>query len=166
MSQVHEAPAARPFVVDSDDGDRIWFGDTAMSFKATAASTGGELFLMEARMPAGFSPPLHVHHDEHEAFYILEGEVEIVCGPERYVTTAGSFAFLPRGIAHTFRVLSDGARGLTIAVPGGIEHFFRAAGRPAEGPGLPPPSGFDVALVQSVASRFNLEFVGPPLGPA
>ena len=166
MSQVHKLPAARPFALDADDGDRIWFGGGTMNFKATALATDGELFLMEADMPAGFSPPLHVHHDEHEAFYILDGELEIVCGSERYVARAGSFAFLPRGIAHTFRVLSDGARALTIAVPGGIEHFFREAGSQAEGAGSPPASEFDVALVQSVASRFNIEFVGPPLGPA
>ena len=55
-----------------------------MTIKATAASTGGELFLMESAVPAGFSPPLHVHHDEHEAFYVLEGELDIVCGRERY----------------------------------------------------------------------------------
>ena len=50
----------------------------------------------------------------------------------------GAFAFLPRGIAHTFRVVGDRpARFLTIAAPGGLEGFFRDAGRPAAGPGLP-----------------------------
>jgi quercetin dioxygenase-like cupin family protein len=166
MSQLHEVPAARPFALAAEDGERLWFGDTEMNIKATSASTGGELFLMEAFMSAGFSPPLHVHHDEHEAFYMLEGEVEIVCGQERYLAKEGSFAFLPSGIAHTFRVLSESARCLTIALPGGLEGLFRGAGRPAAGPGLPPPSGFDVELVKSVASRFNIEFVGPPLGPA
>jgi mannose-6-phosphate isomerase-like protein (cupin superfamily) len=167
MSQVHERPAARPFALGPDDGDPIWFANSAMTIKASAASTGGDLFLMEGLAPAGYSPPLHVHHDEHEAFYVLAGEVEIVCGGERFRAAAGAFAFLPSGIAHTFRVLGDRpARMLTIAVPGGIEDFFREVGRPADGPGLPAPGPVDVATMKEVAARFNVEIVGPPLAPA
>ena len=59
-----------------------------------------------------------------------QGELDIVCGAERYRAGAGAFAFLPSGIAHTFRAVSE-ARLLTIAVPGGVEGFFRGAGRPA-----------------------------------
>ena len=110
MSQMQEAPAARQFALANGDGERLWFLNSEMTIKATAASTGGDLFLMETRLPAGFSPPLHVHHDEHEAFYVLEGELEIACGSERYSAAAGAFAFLPSGIAHTFRVVGGLAR--------------------------------------------------------
>ena len=82
---------------------------------------------------------MHVHHDEHEAFYVLEGELDVACGDERYRAPAGSFTFLPRGVAHTFRVVGDApARLLTFGLPGGMEGFFRDAGRSADGPGLPP----------------------------
>jgi mannose-6-phosphate isomerase-like protein (cupin superfamily) len=165
MSQLQDAPAARPIVLGNGEGERIWFLNSEMTIKATAASTGGELFLMEACIPDGFSPPLHVHHDEHEAFYVLEGELDIVCGSERYRAGAGAFAFLPSGVAHTFRAVGE-ARVLTIAVPGGVEDFFRGVGRPAEGPGLPPPGPVDVAALRQVAARFNNELVGPPLGPS
>ena len=84
MSQVQEAPAAQPFALANGEGERLWFINSEITIKATAASTGGDLFLMETRVPADFSPPLHVHHDEHEAFYVLEGELEIACGSERY----------------------------------------------------------------------------------
>src|SRR6476620_8602947 len=117
MNTLREAPAARPFAVAAGDGEHIWFTNTHMTIKATAASTGGELFLMEALVPSGFSPPLHVHHDEHESFYLLEGALDIVCGGERYHAAAGDFMFLPRGIAHTFRVVSERpARILNISV--------------------------------------------------
>ncbi len=165
MSQLHEVHAVRPFALGDDDGEKLWFGDSAFVFKATGESTGGELFLMEATMPSGFSPPLHVHHDEHEAFYVLEGSLEVVCGGERYEAGVGAFAFLPSGIAHTFRATGEGVtRVLTIAMPAGIEHFFREAGRPAEGSGLPPAAALDVEMVKSVATRHRIEFVGPPLG--
>jgi hypothetical protein len=128
-------------------------------------TTGGDLCLIETSAPPGHGPPLHVHHDEHEAFYVLEGELDVVCGGERYVARAGSFAFLPRGIAHAFRVDGDRpARFLTIAVPGGIEGFFRGVGRPGEGPGLPDGVDVDIPLMKQVSAQFNAEIVGPPLG--
>ncbi len=165
MSNVQAAPAAHPFALADGDGERLWFLNSEITIKATAETTGGDLFLMETHVPAGFSPPLHVHHDEHEAFYVLEGELEIVCGTERYRAGAGAFAFLPSGIAHTFRVIEE-ARMLTIAVPGGVEGFFRGVSRPADGPGLPAPSAPYIAAVKQVAARYNTELVGPPLAPA
>ena len=165
MRQQHEVPAARPFALARDDGERIWFTNASMTIKASAATTDGDLCLVETTAPVGLGPSLHVHHDEHEAFYVIEGELEVVCGGERYVAEAGAFAFLPRGIAHTFRVVGDRpARLLTIAVPGGLEGFFRGAGRPAEGPGLPARAEVDIALLKEVSERFNVEIVGPPLG--
>jgi mannose-6-phosphate isomerase-like protein (cupin superfamily) len=165
MTELHAIPAARPFVLSPDDGERIWFTNAAMTFKATAATTGGDLCLIETNAPPGHGPPLHVHHDEHEAFYVLEGELEFVCGGERSRAGAGGFAFLPRGIAHTFRVVGDRpARLLTIAVPGGIEGFFRGVGRPPEGAGLPDRADVDIPLMKQVSALFNAEIVGPPLG--
>lgn len=157
-------PAARPFVVDAGEGERIWFLNNTMTIKATAAATGGDLALVESLVPAGFGPPLHVHHDDHEAFYVLAGELDIVCGGERYRAGAGAFVFLPRGIAHAFRAVGDDTtRMLTIGVPGGVEGFFRDAGRPAEHAGLPPRTTPDIAALKQAALRHNNEIVGPPL---
>ena len=167
MSNVHQLPAARPFVLNREDGERIWFTNAAMTIKATAATTAGHLCLIETTAPIGHGPPLHVHHDEHEAFYVLEGELDIVCGGERHRGGPGAFAFLPRGIAHTFRVVGDRpARFLTIAVPGGLEGFFRDAGRPAAGPGLPSEGPVDAGLLKQVSERYNAEVIGPPLAAA
>jgi mannose-6-phosphate isomerase-like protein (cupin superfamily) len=45
-----------------------------MSVKASAEETDGAFALLEAQEPPGFGPPLHIHHDAAEAFYVLEGE--------------------------------------------------------------------------------------------
>jgi quercetin dioxygenase-like cupin family protein len=163
-TQLREVPAATPFVVAPAEGERIWLGEATMTLKATASSTGGELMLIETLAPVGHGPPLHVHHDEHEAFYVLEGRLEVLVGGARHEAGAGAFAFLPRGIAHTFRVIGDTpARMLTIAVPGGLEGFFREAGRPAEHDGPPPAAGLDVARMRAAGARYHNEIVGPPL---
>jgi mannose-6-phosphate isomerase-like protein (cupin superfamily) len=164
MSQLHDINAARPFVVAAGDGERIWFAHESMTIKAAASSTGGEFALIETLAPVGEGPPLHVHHDEHEAFYVLEGELDVACGDERHRAPAGTFAFLPRGVAHTWRVVGAvPARFLTFVAPGGLEGFFRDGGRPAEGPGLPPSAEIDVAHLANIGLRHNTEVVGPPL---
>jgi quercetin dioxygenase-like cupin family protein len=165
MSRLHTAAPARPIAIAPGEGERIWFTNGTFTFKATSESTGGELFVMEALIPAGFGPPLHVHHNEHEALYVLEGRLEVACGSDRFEAPAGSFAFLPSGVAHTFRVIGDTpARVLGIAVPGGLEEFFREVGRPAEGSALPPQEPIDVVALGQAAARHGNEFVGPPLG--
>jgi mannose-6-phosphate isomerase-like protein (cupin superfamily) len=164
MTTLEHSTTTEPVVLAAGEGERIWFTNAAMTIKATAETTDGHLCLVESEAPAGHGPPLHVHHEEHEAFYILEGEMEIVCGSDRYTASKGAFAFLPRGVPHTFRVTAGSpARFLTLAVPGGLEGFFREAGRPAEGPGLPPEAPLDVALIKRVGERYHNEIVGPPL---
>jgi hypothetical protein len=96
---------------------------------------------------------------------VLDGRLEIVCGQDRFEAGAGAFAFLPSGIAHTFRAIGDGpSRVLTIAVPGAFGEFFREFGRPAEGAGLPPAAPVDIPALRQMAARYGTEFVGPPLG--
>jgi mannose-6-phosphate isomerase-like protein (cupin superfamily) len=142
----------------------VWFLGNLMVVKATAETTNGAFGLVESIVPPGASPPLHVHHREDEVFWVLEGTLRIVCGDETYHAPAGSYAFLPRGVPHTFRVEGDTpARMLTLLTPGGGEQFFVEGGRPAERGTLPPASPPDLAALRQVAERFGSEFVGPPL---
>ena len=62
-------------------------------------------------MRAGEGSPWHVHPDEDEWFYVLEGEFTFYVGETRLSLPAGSFAFGPKGVPHTFIAETDGARG-------------------------------------------------------
>jgi mannose-6-phosphate isomerase-like protein (cupin superfamily) len=98
-------------------------------------------------IPGGHSTPLHVHRHEDEAFYILAGAVDFVCGGKRFRAETGAFVFLPRTVPHTFLGISDEpSRALVMFVPGDLEEAF------AE------PSRFDEILRQH-----DVEVVGPPL---
>lgn len=115
-----EPPALRPLFVAAADG----------SIKARAAGTGGALGLVETSIPAGHSPPLHVHRHEHEAFYVLTGTVDFFCGDEQFRARAGGFVFLPRGVPHTFVGISEEpSRVLVLLLPGGLEEAFADPGR-------------------------------------
>jgi quercetin dioxygenase-like cupin family protein len=146
------------------EGSALWFLQNRMVLKATAESTGGAFGLVESLIAPGAAPPLHVHYEEDEAFYVLEGELTFQCGERTARATAGSFVFLPRGIPHGFVVESDTpVRMLTLLVPGGGERIFVEAGRPAEGPGLPPPAPPDIPTLKRVAQKYGNDIVGPPM---
>ena len=148
------------------EGTPLWFLTNRITMKATARTTGGAYALFEALLPAGFSPPMHIHHREDETFWVLEGHVTVRCGDETFHAGPGGYVFAPRGVPHTF-VIEGGAPGrlLTLLTPGGSEAFFAEAGRAAEGPGLPPPAPPDLERLAGIAARFDMEFVGPPLAP-
>jgi mannose-6-phosphate isomerase-like protein (cupin superfamily) len=156
-------------VLGPGEGAAHWFLSNRITVKATAATTGGGYGLFEADIPAGFSPPLHIHHREDETFWVLDGELTVRCGQQTFRAGPGAYVFAPRGVPHTFVV--EGARPgrlLTLLTPAGSEAFFAEAGRPATGPGLPPSASLAPALdrLAEIAARFDMEFVGPPLAPS
>jgi quercetin dioxygenase-like cupin family protein len=148
---------ARPYVVDPGKGERTEFLGHTFTFKAGAADTAGALSVIEIVQRRGGEPPLHVHHREDEAFYLLEGEMTFHVGDERLRATAGSFVFLPRDVPHSFTVDGDGeARVLQLCSPPGLEEFFRDWGdRP-----------LDLEAMARALAPYGVEFVGPPPGSA
>ena len=78
-----ETKTLEPVAVRSDEGEaRWWFGSLAV-IKATGADTGGQFTIVEITEPPGAEAPLHVHHREDEAFWILEGNVTLEVGGRR-----------------------------------------------------------------------------------
>jgi len=148
----------------ADEGEAVWFLRNRMTIKATAGSTGGAYGLVESLIAPGFSPPLHVHHREDEAFYVLEGDVTMRCGDRTFRAGPGSFVFLPREVPHTFVVEGEApARMLTLLSPGGGEGVFVDGGRPAEDAGLPPATPPDIERLKRVSLEYGAEIVGPPM---
>jgi mannose-6-phosphate isomerase-like protein (cupin superfamily) len=158
------ASSSKPYVLNTDEGNAIWYLNNRATIKATAADTGGAFSLVEMQVAVGHGPPLHIHHEEDEVLWVLEGHITVRCGEAIFSARPGSFVYTPRGIPHTFRLENDTpARLLVLLLPGGGEGFFIDAGRPAEREGLPPPAPPDIAQLKAVAEKYHLEFVGPPL---
>jgi quercetin dioxygenase-like cupin family protein len=80
--------------------------------------------MSEVEMVRGEEPPLHVHKNEDEWFYLFEGEMTFHVGGETYHGGPGAFVCFPRGIPHTFTVETPVARFLLINTPGGFEQMF------------------------------------------
>lgn len=142
-----------------------WYGDSLLEFLIPEAATGGALSAFRSTMPQGAGPPRHVHSCENETFLVLDGEVLFEVGGERLVAGPGASIFLPRGVAHAFRVQSPVAVMLGLITPGAFEAFFRELSVPAGRRDLPGPDAppFDISAAMAVQARLGGETVGPPL---
>lgn len=152
----------RTYTLAAEEGEAIWFAGALMVLKAAGEQTDGRFALLDQRVPGDYAVPLHVHHDEDEAWYVLDGEATFYCGDERFTAGAGAWVFLPREVPHAFRVGPAGARLLTFSAPARFAEFVRAAGEPAPARSIPPPAPLDVARLTAVAAQYGIEILGPP----
>jgi mannose-6-phosphate isomerase-like protein (cupin superfamily) len=146
-------------------GEPLWYGNGLFELLVPAAAAGGALTMFRATMPAGFSPPRHIHTREDEVFVVEDGEALFDVDGRFMTAGPGTTVFMPRGVPHTFRVQSPVARMLGVMTPGGFEALFRNLGVPAPDRALPPAGAvpFDVPAVMAEQERLGTRVVGPPL---
>jgi quercetin dioxygenase-like cupin family protein len=152
-------------VLDSGEGEALWFNNDLLTIKATGAQTDGAFLVVEELARRGKVTPLHDHPDEEETFYVLEGELLFhLDGSDRSVG-AGGFVSVPRGIPHAYLVTSEVARSLILITPGSgaMESFLRSAGEPAAERVLPAESPLDIERIGAAAERSGaVKILGPP----
>jgi len=146
---------SQAFILPPGEGREIDLGGFRMSVKATGDQTEGALSLLEATEPPGFGPPMHIHHDAAEAFFVLEGEYIIFLDGREHPCPAGSFIFIPAGVAHGFRVGDMPSRKLNLYTPAAMVGYFdelAAANQAGE---------IDDDALLEIAQRYSMEVLGP-----
>jgi len=146
---------ARAFVLRPGEGRSIDLGAFRMTVKAAREDTNGTFTLLEADEPAGFGPPLHVHRDAAEAFYVLDGEYILFIEGVEYPCPAGSFIFIPAGIEHGFRVGRAASRKLNLYVPAAMVGYFDDLSVAIASGRMEPDALSDIAL------KYGMEVRGP-----
>lgn len=129
---------------------------------ATSAETGGDLFVIELRVPPGGGPPVMHRHAPSEVFRVLSGELAVyVSGPDgttrRRTASAGETITFAGDTPHTIRnESSEMAVVFWVHAPGAaLEAFARAAAALAQA-GAPTMED-----VLSVAHHSGIELLGP-----
>jgi mannose-6-phosphate isomerase-like protein (cupin superfamily) len=152
---------AKPLAVANGSGEARWWLGQLAEIKATAADTGGLFSIVEVTNGPHYEAPLHVHHREDEAFWIIEGTVTLEVGGTRIEAAAGDYAFGPRGLPHKYKVGAQGCRMLFILTPGGFEDLVRAMSVPAETRSLPSQDGPppDMERVRAIAATYGCELL-------
>lgn len=150
--------------VPAGNGPAYWGPGELMTFLATGKETDGAFFLSEISVAPGGGTPPHIHKLEDESFRVLEGRLTIQVGGNTLTASAGDFAFLPRGVAHSFKNRGDGyAKALVLTTPAGLEGFFTevfdvATDRTA----APPPASKElIARALAAGPKYGLELLPP-----
>jgi quercetin dioxygenase-like cupin family protein len=137
-------------------------GDT-YRFLVTGAESGGAYFAMEAFVPPGGGPPPHIHRNEDETFYIVEGQIDFLLGDQSVTGGPGDFVNVPRGTVHRFHNSGTAAAKMILTFsPANIEHFFaETLERALDGTRMAIDNLDEVAeRYIAAAPRYRIEFVG------
>jgi quercetin dioxygenase-like cupin family protein len=136
-----DMPTALRVVAGADRfGEQRGLGISTIAFKLTMPNPG-DLFILENTFQAKGGPARHLHYDQEEWFYILEGEFHFEVGAERFYLQAGDSLLAPRQVPHVWAFVGEASGRILIAfLPAGkMEAFFREVTRANAMP--PPGSG-------------------------
>ena len=139
--------------------DPVPYVDSTIQVIVSAEETGGALGIFKETTGAAGGPPLHVHDDADETFYVMDGAVTFVSGGKKMIVEEGGSAFVPRGTEHAFRWSAGGGSMLVVLTPGGFEGFFGEVAAK----GRTPPQ--DMPAIAEIGAGFELRFTGPPIAP-
>lgn len=153
--------ATAGFVLPPSGGEKIWIVGDTLWLKATSAETGGMYTVIENISLPGSGPPPHLHENEDESMYVIDGEFEILIGARTIRAGSGAFAFVPRETVHCFRCIGDRPGKILLHfTPGGIEGFFREAGVPATNDGpAPPVDAAEITRTAIAGKRYGLRVI-------
>jgi mannose-6-phosphate isomerase-like protein (cupin superfamily) len=144
------------YVFRPGEGRSIDLGDFTMTVKADERQTGGVVSVLEADEPPGFGPPIHVHHDCAEAFYVVAGEYTMYLEDREFVCPAGSFIYIPQGVRHGFTVGEVPSRKLNFYFPASMIGYFDDLASALQREGVRSHE------LGQIASAHSMEILGPP----
>jgi mannose-6-phosphate isomerase-like protein (cupin superfamily) len=138
-------------ILGAGEGKTISVLGDSYTYKAAKEETRGAYALIECTV-LGDGPPPHIHTTEEEAFYVLEGELNVLIGERTVTAKAGAFVLIPRGMVHTLsKAGTESAKILCIISPAGFEKFFEEIAGPP-----------DLKKIIDLAPKYNLKIVGAP----
>lgn len=140
-------------VLEPGEGAVLALGTTHTVVKADSALSNGGLFVAEHTFAIGFAgPPSHIHQDTDHALYVLDGVARFVVEGQEWTGGAGTFAWVPRGKAHTWGNAGETiVRALEINVPGGFEVYYRELAE-----AFPAGTPLDADVVREIQRRHGI----------
>lgn len=150
----------KPFQIDAGKGrfnETVKFmGVHPNDLKISSKDTGGELSIFEFTGLDKVGPQLHIHFNQDEIFYVVEGQYRFLVGEETKVLKAGDTIFLPRNIQHTWLQLTEKGKLIYFLQPAGkMEEFFNYMN---ELKSKPSDEEFD-----RIHKDHGMKVLGPPL---
>lgn len=137
-------------------------GVSDTTFKVLSNETGGNLFVMEQSNQKKGGPPRHLHYDEEEYFYVIEGKYIVEVDTERFELGSGDSLLAPRKVPHAWAFVGDNTGRLLIsfAPANKMEAYFRLINRIRAAHTYADPNNKQQA---ELMRQYGMELIGPPL---
>jgi quercetin dioxygenase-like cupin family protein len=160
-----ETIAAKVKYLPANSGRSLALLGHSLTFKDEPGDNGDAFLLWEGRIPEGGGVPAHNEHN-HEAFYVLDGILEIEAEGVQHRLRPGDFLCIQPGTIHSLHNPGPGWLRTLVINSLGTQHvrFFTTLGQPIDDPTNPPqPSGPpDFERFASVARENGIDFAPPP----
>jgi mannose-6-phosphate isomerase-like protein (cupin superfamily) len=135
----------------------LFEGDT-FSTKVASSDTDGDLYVFESSRLKEGGPSFHLHYEQDEYWYILQGEFLFKVGEETFTAKAGDSVFGPRGVPHAFAKVGpvEGKILMSFQPAGKMEDMFRKISEGAT-------KNMTEAQQDQFRQEHGIKRVGPPL---
>jgi quercetin dioxygenase-like cupin family protein len=139
-------------------GDVFQVFINTVTIKVAGAENGGALAMFVEEVPAKTGVPMHVHKGATETVFVQKGHFKISVAGKLRKLSEGDGAFLPADVPHAYtNIASERGQLLFTIYPSGLEGFFEEISQS----GLDPAT--QLADINRIAAKYQLEIVGPPL---
>jgi mannose-6-phosphate isomerase-like protein (cupin superfamily) len=136
----------------------LQIADWRFECKVSGQDTEGRYCIFDTVRTGRGGPPLHIHHDQDEWFYVRDGEFVFLVGDETYHLKPGDSLLGPRKIPHAFTSITDNSALLIVFQPAGeMEQLFFKAWQTSQ---LRPLTSDDWRMF---GRAHGVDIVGPPL---
>jgi len=154
QTQASIPPSRRIAAGEDQFGEYRSLGVSTVTFKVASQDENG-LLIIENTFHQKGGPARHLHHEQDEWFYAIEGEFIIEIGQEKLRLKPGDSVLAPRKVPHVWASVSDGQGKILITfMPAGkMEAFFRIVTKA----NAMPPQDPELWRVH------GMELLGPPL---
>jgi mannose-6-phosphate isomerase-like protein (cupin superfamily) len=149
---------AEPRIVPPGTARTLEFPGAVAKALLDGPDTEGDVAFREVVVaPRSFGAPPHVHHDEDEYFYVLEGEVQLLDEDRVVAAPMGTFAAMTRNHLHAYWNASDAPARLLVAIaPGDFARFFDQVVTELRASGAVDPATIAETIAR-VAKDWNVE---------
>jgi mannose-6-phosphate isomerase-like protein (cupin superfamily) len=146
--------------VPSAGGERISFMGMDLVWKITSAMSRGAYVAFVQVAPPGTGVPMHVHHNEEESAFVIEGSVVLRLGDETFELGRGDMVNLPRGTPHGFRVTGGSPAQILFTIDVGLTSDYEGMFN-----GLVGVAATDFDRIRALTAANGVEFLLPPVMP-
>ncbi len=159
MGNPLEAQTNRPSILrvaanEDQFGEHRGLGVSEITFKLTPKDRS-DIFIIENTFHQKGGPARHLHYEQDEWFYAVEGDFVLEVGEETFQLGPGDSVLAPRNVPHVW-AFTGNTRGkmlITFMPAGKMEAFFREV---TKANAMPPQN-------PELWRAHGMELLGPPL---